>query len=75
MGNDSPKAENTPENKGFKSPNTIAEELEEDIYILEDLNKISLQPSDHQLYFWVDPKIFNSENQKYESFLKKHMDL
>ena len=27
------------------------------------------------MYFWVDPKIFSSENQKYETFLKKYLHL
>ena len=27
------------------------------------------------MHYWIDPKIFSGENQKYESFLKKFIDL
>lgn len=43
----------------------------EDIYILQDLSTFSLKGKSKQLFRWIDPKIFNAENQKYENYLKK----
>lgn len=62
MGNDT---SNPVQNQsgGQMNPDTPEEE-QEDIYIMEDLANFSLKGK-RQSYFWVDPKIFNSENQKY----------
>jgi hypothetical protein len=27
------------------------------------------------MHFWIDPKIFSGENQKYENFFKQTLDL
>ena len=39
------------------------------------MQEVTLQPKNRQLYYWIDPKIFNSENQKYETYLKKYLEL
>jgi hypothetical protein len=39
------------------------------------LNNISLKGKKKQKYLWVDSKIFNNENQKYEDYLKEFIDV
>lgn len=47
----------------------------EDHYITENLSSISLRNKTSYLYFWVDPKIYNSENAKYERYLGQYFEL
>lgn len=57
-------------------PNPVYKPLleeSEDIYILQDLSTFSLKGKSKQIFRWVDPKIFNAENQKYENYLKTYI--
>lgn len=67
MGNDAPKVENPKQE--------LIEDQNEDIYIMQDLQNFTLKGKRQQAYYWIDPKIFSSENQKYESFLRKHIQI
>ncbi len=41
------------------------------MYILHKIFDMSLNAQNRQLHYWIDPRIFNSENQKYLNHLNK----
>ena len=38
---------------------------EENYFFHEDLNKVSLTSKKQVSYYWIDPRVYNAENQKY----------
>lgn len=48
---------------------------DDDYYIVENLENISFKNKNSSMFFWVDPKIYNSENKKYEKYLNKFFDI
>lgn len=48
---------------------------DQDFYILEELGQVSLKGDRSYIYYWIDPKIFNNENMKYSTYLRKYVDL
>ncbi len=75
MGNDPPQNVSQPSQQAALVKTVSSSEDDEDIYILENLTNIALKGQRKQKYFWVDPKIFNGENQKYLNFLEKNVDI
>lgn len=73
MGNEPDKNENENDKKG--EIRTTQQEEDDDFYILEEINKLSLKGNRSYLYYWVDPKIFNNENMKYSTYLRKSIDI
>ena len=68
MGDETSKPE-----KGGDNP--ARQQAEDDYYIVDSLENISLKKKNSSVFFWVDPKIYNSENKKYEKYLNKYFDI
>ena len=66
--------ESKPQEHPTSTANTIALE-DANHFFTEELNKISFKNKRQVSYYWVDPKIYNAENQKYFNQYLSHFKI